>query len=379
MNRQYDIAVIGAGPAGALAARQCALSGCRVVLIDKSVFPRPKVCGCCVNPWAMSTLERVGLGGLLEGLGALPVSQLRLSAAGREATLQLHGGVSISRSAMDEALIASASRAGAELRLGAAAVYDGLVSGKQRITVGKETLTARVLIVADGLGGRFLKDHPDYPVRLAPRSHIGCGTVADDAGDVPQGAIVMACGRGGYVGRVRLEDGRVDVAAAFDPAFVKAQGGPGRAAETVMTQADHSKVTGLAQCRWRGTPALTRRRPRAGERLFVAGDAAGYVEPFTGEGIAWALAGGAAVAELAVDGARGWDARLPSEWERRYYKMIQRRQWKCRFISGLLRRPGLTKTVVAALSRAPGLIRPIIEGAATPDSPKWSVKTPCNS
>ena len=75
--------------------------------------------------------------------------------------------------------------------------------------------------------------------------------------------IHMATGRGGYVGLVRVEDDRLDVAAAFDPAFVKAAGGLGPAAGV---DPPRSRLAGcrtdLADAPWKGTPALTR-RPRA--------------------------------------------------------------------------------------------------------------------
>ena len=63
----WDALVIGAGPAGSVAARELARRGCRVLLVDKATFPRPKVCGCCVNGAAIRALERLGLGHVLDG------------------------------------------------------------------------------------------------------------------------------------------------------------------------------------------------------------------------------------------------------------------------------------------------------------------------
>ena len=68
----------------------------------------------------------------------------------------------------------------------------------------------------------------------------------------------------------------------------------------------------------KGTAPLTRRTtPIAEERLFLLGDAAGYVEPFTGEGIAWALVAGLAVAPLAIRAAKQWHPSLGVDWSRR--------------------------------------------------------------
>jgi flavin-dependent dehydrogenase len=65
----WEVVVIGAGPAGSIAARECAKQGLRTLLVDKAAFPRPKVCGCCLNANAMATLERLGLGGAVARLG----------------------------------------------------------------------------------------------------------------------------------------------------------------------------------------------------------------------------------------------------------------------------------------------------------------------
>jgi flavin-dependent dehydrogenase len=98
----------------------------------------------------------------------------------------------------------------------------------------------------------------------------------------------------------------------------------------------------------------------ASDRVFTIGDAAGYVEPFTGEGMAWALAAAEAVAPLAVRAAVSWQPSLQREWERIYHRVVRRRQWTCRAAAAVLRRPSLTRAVLALLSRWPHLARPIV-------------------
>jgi menaquinone-9 beta-reductase len=110
---------------------------------------------------------------------------------------------------------------------------------------------------------------------------------------------------------------------------------------------------------WHGTLPLTRHNPLlAGWRLFVLGDAAGYVEPFTGEGIAWALTAAVAVAPLAEQARAAWDPRLATLWHRRYDVLIRRRQRLCRMLSGVLKRPWIASAAWAALAIAPRLARP---------------------
>ena len=62
MNDSYDVVVIGAGPAGSVAAYRAATLGASVLLVDKASFPRVKVCGCCINARALAVFDRLGLG-----------------------------------------------------------------------------------------------------------------------------------------------------------------------------------------------------------------------------------------------------------------------------------------------------------------------------
>lgn len=201
-------------------------------------------------------------------------------------------------------------------------------------------------------------------------SRIGAGVVlpADCApAFYAPGTIHMATGRGGYVGLVRVEDDRLDVAAAFDPAFVKQQAGPGPAAETILAEAGWPVPPGLADSPWKGTPALTRQPVRlATYRQFVVGDAAGYVEPFTGEGMAWAVTSAAALAPIAARAVRHWDDNLMPEWEDTHRRLVGRRQGVCRVVSRVLRSPLLTGLAVRALSFAPVLAGPVVAALNRP-------------
>src|SRR5882724_2418075 len=68
--RSWEVIVIGAGPAGAMAAYELARRSLRVLLVDKSAFPRPKVCGCCLNGQALALLQTRGLGHVINDHGA---------------------------------------------------------------------------------------------------------------------------------------------------------------------------------------------------------------------------------------------------------------------------------------------------------------------
>jgi flavin-dependent dehydrogenase len=175
----------------------------------------------------------------------------------------------------------------------------------------------------------------------------------------------MACGTGGYLGLVRREDGRLNLAAAFDLSEIRQAGGPGQAAARILDEVDWPPIPDLAELAWRGTPALTRRSGRlTGNRILILGDAAGYVEPFTGEGIAWALAAGAAVAPLASQAVACWSPEWERRWTAVYASLIARRQRFCRVAAQVLRHPALVRLVIMLLAHMPGLANPFLRSFA---------------
>src|SRR5262245_56633834 len=101
----WDVVVVGAGPAGRPGARGLAGRGRRVLLVDREPFPRWKVCGCCLNGRALATLVQVGMANLPWACGAVALTRVRLAARGREAVLPLPAGAVLSRQALDAALV----------------------------------------------------------------------------------------------------------------------------------------------------------------------------------------------------------------------------------------------------------------------------------
>lgn len=365
--RTWDAVVVGAGPAGALAAHELARHGCAVLLVDRAAFPRWKVCGCCLNGHALATLQAADLGQLVSRNGAVPLEGIRLATTGGAADLPLSGGVSLSRETFDAALVAAAVAAGAAFLPRTQAALDrGSCREVRQLELRQENhieqAAARVVIAADGLGGKLAMRGGVRDVAVAPGARIGAGVVAAEGpAFYAPGTIYMACGRHGYLGLVRLEDGRLDLAAAFDPYWVRERGGPGRAASELLAEVSWPAVPRLAELGWRGTPALTRRARRvAAERLFLIGDAAGYIEPFTGEGMAWALASARAMAPLAARAAECWHPVYVRQWSESYRRLIGQRQLICRLIAAALRSPRLTRTLVRLLACAPALAAPVV-------------------
>ncbi len=373
-SRIWDLAVIGAGPAGSLAAREAARLGASVLLVDKATFPRPKVCGCCLSGSALKALEAVGLGNLPRRLGARLHSEFRLAAGGRIASIPLSSGAVLSRESFDAGLVEEALISGARFLPGTTASLDSGDKECRRLALSQHNsravIRSRAVIAADGLCGNLLRGDQDLKTVADSRSKIGIGTISPEGPTFySAGTVFMACGRGGYTGLVRLEDDRLDIAAAVDSAFLKKQGGAAGSVSAILREAGFPAVEKISSLRWNGTPALTRRRTgMASERVFVIGDAAGFVEPFTGEGMAWALGSAVAVVPFALKAAARWDPSLATKWEKTYRSMIIERQQTCRWMSRFLRQTMLTRLLVRTLSSFPFFSTPVIR---TLNAPLW--------
>ncbi len=358
-----DVAVVGAGPAGALAARELARSGLSVMLFDAARFPRDKVCGCCLHPDALSRLNHVGLGELPDRLGGRRVAQVEVRTPGARRTFALPSLVTVSRSALDAALTEEAVAAGARFldgtRVRAAAVHPG----GRRLQLERDGMCwsqhARVVLVGDGLAGGLLAD--EIPVRTVRHSRLGAGTLIDASrlagAGLGEAQLVMACGAGGYVGIARLEDGRASVAAALARPEPHPAGWVGVRAASILVAAGLD-LPELAGARWTGTPALTRRPTRlAAPWAFLIGDRSGYVEPFTGEGMGWALASALEVlpavqeALLLARCGAAWNPRLGRNYVRGLRRRVGARRFACGLMGAVLRRPRWTAALLGLAAR----------------------------
>jgi menaquinone-9 beta-reductase len=355
----WDGVVIGAGPAGALAARELALLGGRILLIERKRFPRWKICGACLNAHALACLRSAGLGSLVERLGGIRLDHLQVGFRNRQARLALPEGAAISRSRLDAALVEAATGAGAQFMSETQAIVGGIRDGLRLVRLAHRGISfdikARVVLVAAGLGNHCQAASTTVTSQVRPGSRIGAGCLINDAhGFYHDRTIFMAVGREGYVGTVRVEDGSLNVAAAFESALIRRHGTPGAAAAAINLEAGFPPIGGLEHAHWQGTAGLTRHaQPLGQERLFLLGDAASYVEPFTGEGIAWALASAQAVAPLAQRALERWDPQIARDWSVLYRQVISRRQLVCRAVAMGLRRPWLAAIGFEVLSRLP--------------------------
>jgi flavin-dependent dehydrogenase len=252
-----DVVVVGAGPAGALAALEVARQGASVLLLDRAEFPRWKVCGACLSAGALDVLASAGLRDLPDTLGAEPLHTMVVSAGVRSVRVPLDGSRALSRLAFDQALVDAAQAEGVEFWSGARARSGAVGNGYRAVRVQQGDVTmdlrAGVVLDATGLGGG-LASSGGSRATVAKDSRIGLGaTLVDPAYPVRPGDLHMVVAAEGYVGLVRDETGALNVAAAVDPHVLQGVG-PDRAIANIMSSGRLEPLRGLGTSEWRGTP-----------------------------------------------------------------------------------------------------------------------------
>ena len=162
----WDAIVIGAGPAGSLAARQLPIAGLETLLVDAKQFPREKVCGGYLNSRALESLRQAGLTHVIGDDRESEVTQLELIRGRQRTRFRLPPGRVICRTTFDSTLMDAAVTAGAKVLTGAQATVEPAVHDTARcITVVRdgrqESLDARVVICADGLSRTSVRHLPE--------------------------------------------------------------------------------------------------------------------------------------------------------------------------------------------------------------------------
>jgi flavin-dependent dehydrogenase len=377
-----DVLIVGAGPAGCVAATVLARAGVRVRLVDRSDFPRPKLCGDTLNPGSLGLLRRLGLAAEAEAIGMavhgmLVTGEGGVAVAGRYPR-GLHGR-SLSRSDLDWALLQEAIRAGAGFEPGvavrSAVVDDGRVTG---VTVGSNgtarRLSATVTIAADGRHstlafGLGLARHPPQPRRWAVGAYFENLHGTGAAGE-------MHIRRGRYIGISPLPHGLTNVCVVVPAGAGRAAGAPERglrdprrmlaealASDPVLREraAEARQVTDAAVL---GPLAVDVPYPAAiPEGLLLAGDAGGFVDPMTGDGLRFAIRGGelAGLAALRVL-EQGWAGVQPELMSTRQREFAGKWRFN-RALRSLVASPSLVRAAATGARFAPAVVRRIIAHA----------------
>ncbi|KAA1259250.1 hypothetical protein LF1_17790 [Rubripirellula obstinata] len=369
------ILIIGGAVAGAACAIALRERGVDVTVVEKETFPRAKVCGCCLGGSGIKQFDRLGVWQQVSDAG-VSTNQWVGYFDGRKIQLPIGQGVAISREALDPILIERAVSLGASVHF----QCEGNVKEVSETSVTVELISDAkttiesfdAVIVASGLrSGDAIgvlpwteKPHGPFGVSFMARLvHESSGSDKEHA--VSPGQIVMVCDDDGYVGLVQLADGRVDIAAAL-------QSGGGAASSGKPVDRVWSLLNrGGLQCNFEDvsavmtTPPLRRtRRPGAG-RILAVGDAAGYVEPFTGEGMTWAMESGIAAGDLIADAfSRGQAGQLGELWDAELRQLLGAKKRTCRVVTSAIRSQAARFAAARALAVFPGLAKPLLSHLA---------------
>jgi geranylgeranyl reductase family protein len=308
---QTDVAVIGAGPAGSIAAHRLAAAGVQVTLLERATFPRDKACGDGVSAHGLAVLARTGLGEWAAQFTAPQVLRLT-SPDGQIVDIRPKVddghcyGRAIPRRLLDAQLAQAAVEAGARL-LESTRVQrvEWADARSTRVIADGLTIDARMVILADGSNApvtRRMGLVQETAELIAIRRYF-----AGDAGPAERLEIHFEPWvTPGYTWVFPMDDGYVNIGTGTFARRVRQDGLVLREVLDRFTANLAAKGGRLAQAEpagpVRGHPLRTRlgsTRTHA-ERVLVAGDAAGLVSPLTGEGIARALESGELAAAHAL-------------------------------------------------------------------------------
>jgi menaquinone-9 beta-reductase len=384
---QADVIVVGAGPAGSTTAYYLARTGLDVLLLEKSRFPREKVCGDGLTPRGVKALVAMGIS-VSERDGWVRNKGLRVIGAGKRMELawpELSSypgyGLVRPRTDLDQMLAHRARQAGARLQEGVTVTGPVLDDRSGRITgvtarpsvgeTGERAYSARVIVAADGNSSRLsvamgLRKRDDRPLGVAVRTYYQSPRHDDDYleswldlwdGDRLLPGYGWIFGMGDGTSNIGL--GLLNTSTAFGHTDYHAllrrwlQGMP---AEWGFTEENRTQpVRGAA------LPMGFNRTPHYFNGLLLAGDAGGMVNPFNGEGIAYAMESGEILArtitQALAQARRAETERVLAEYPRRLSEAYGGYYALGRTFVKLIGRPGLMRFATRHSMARPALMR----------------------
>lgn len=359
---RHDVLIIGSGPAGSALAAGLCRAGARVLLAERARHPRPKACAEYASPMIVEELMRIGLPPESWSPDAVPLGGMNLHAGGHAVRIAYADDAGprtawgVDRRRFDARLAQHAVECGADLREGSQAVSltvaRGWVSGARirDLETGREdAIRAEWVIGADGARSTVarllgVERTVRFPRRLGLVAHYSDVDGLSDHGE-------MHVGQRGYVGLAPTPDGELNVGMALpmtdgarsaEARFQAAIDGLPVVARRLAGGKRVSPIRGAA-------PIGHRVRSVAGPGWLLIGDAAGFVDPFTGEGIHRALR--SARAASAALSRSGDPAATYRAERRRAFAAKESLTW---LVQGFLAVPPLLARAVARLEERPG-------------------------
>lgn len=366
-----DVLVVGAGPAGSLAALRLAQAGARVLVLERARFPRHKLCGDTINPGAVRELEWAGVAGCVLP-HALPIAGMRVTGAGGAAVDGLYPdgatGLAISREVLDSVLADSAKAAGARVEFGARVtgplVDDrGRVAGVSVMCPSKRepvAVKARMTIAADGRRSSIamrlgLARHPQ-------RRRWAVGAYFENVDGLLHAGEMHVRG-GAYLGIAPLPRGLANVC------FVTSRRSGWRDPEGQLLAAIESSPQLWERfARARRVSAVSVLGPLAVDApvagspgLLLAGDAAGFIDPMTGDGLRFAFAGARLAADAALCALDGGSTVTAWQQLTARRRALFASKWRFnRTLAALVDHPAGVGLASAGARIAPALVRRLI-------------------
>jgi flavin-dependent dehydrogenase len=366
---QRDVIIVGAGPAGTIAAIVLARAGVRVTVLDRARFPRDKLCGDTINPGTLAILRRLSLEPLASG--GLPVDGMIVTA---ESGVRVEGryapgveGRALRRLDLDSGLVRAAVAAGARVEEGVLVKAPLVEAGRVRgvIVAGsrERRVTARLVIAADGGSSRIaralrLAHHARSPRRWAVGAYVEGVTDTTRCGE-------MHVRGNRYIGVAPLPGGLTNVC------VVSADRAAFRRPERLLWDTlagDTQLADRFQQARPIGRPVSL--GPLAVESstcgmpgLLLAGDAAGFIDPMTGDGLRFACRGGELAAEAAL-AALDHGLEHPHTWLTRARRREFSAKWRFnRALRALVASPMALQVAAGSAEWFPGWVHRAIRYA----------------
>jgi menaquinone-9 beta-reductase len=314
-----DVIVVGAGPGGSSAAYHLARAGLDVLVLEKSTFPREKVCGDGLTPRAVKQLVGMGIT-LGPEDGWFPNKGIRIIGGGVSIELdwpELSSypgfGLVRTRCGFDEIVARAAQRAGARLAEGVTVtgpVIDEATGRIVGVTAGERAYRARLVVAADGNSSRLslamgLRKRDDRPLGVAIRTYYASPRHDDDyletwlelwdgSALLPGYGWIFGVGDG--TSNVGL--GLLNTSASFGNIDYRAM--LRRWLASMPAEWGFAEENQVAPVRGAALPMGFNRTPHYTSGLLLVGDAGGMVNPFNGEGISCAMESGEIAAQVIV-------------------------------------------------------------------------------